>query len=394
MSGRPFETSRHSSFALALIALTLLGGSSCGTHQSHDVAPTKQHAGSGSDGGSDSAVATGTLADQTAGNECGDDHDCGHGMCLSSLATLGGAMMQAPGGYCSLACMSDVDCGAGGTCSGAFAGIAGIGAMTGQCLKSCSDASDCRDGYRCVTVLGTVMNGAATQDPTGGLLGGSGCQPVPATDELTNGIVGSPCTQASDCGQGRCETDDGMVTYPGGYCTGACLQDTDCGSNGSCTVPAAGGGAGTCYRNCGSDADCRDGYRCRANSGLKQCLPGAAPLPDHTAGTACTTDAECGGAVVSCASSLGGMTAPGGYCSQSCLDDSDCGAGGSCAGGFVGSLASLVGAIGSCYRICSDASACRKGYTCGHVSNPLGAPSSQNVCMVMTQASSEDAGVD
>lgn len=46
--------------------------------------------------------------------------------------------MEAPGGYCSLSCMTTAECGAGGACSGAFAGFGGIGATPGRCLKSCS----------------------------------------------------------------------------------------------------------------------------------------------------------------------------------------------------------------------------------------------------------------
>src|SRR5205085_5880830 len=123
----------------------------------------------------------------------------------------------------------------------------------------------------------------------------STCQPAPATDNLTDGVVGSSCAGDEDCAGGRCLTTTNTASYPGGYCSGRCLADADCGSKGSCT-PGLVGGAGTCYLKCASDADCdRDGYRCRSTGGgRQQCVPGAAPLPDDVVGSACTSDDECG----------------------------------------------------------------------------------------------------
>jgi hypothetical protein len=329
------------------------------------------------------------LPDQTAGKECATDKDCATGTCLLVFeGSFGSGTMEAPGGYCSTSCMANSDCGAGGTCSGAFAGA------PGRCLKSCSGASDCRDGYRCVNALGMpVVADAGTPDPTGGLLGASGCEPVPATTKLPDGIVGAPCTDATDCGPGRCQQGGGMVMYPGGYCTGACLQDSDCGANGSCTLPLAGG-AGTCYRGCQSDTDCREGYRCRTNGNQRQCSPGAPPLADDVVGSACSTDVDCGGAMMSCRAILGTSTATGGYCSLACIEDSDCGMGGSCLGSFGAGLAGILGPTGTCYRACTDASNCREGYTCGRPAAVLGAAATQTVCIVAPPPSTDDAGVE
>jgi hypothetical protein len=318
-------------------------------------------------------------------------------MCLLIVqGSFGGGTMEAPGGYCSTTCMTNADCGAGGTCSGAFAGIGGLGATAGRCLKSCSDRSDCRQGYRCVNALGmAVMGDAGAQDPTGGLLGGSGCEPIPATDKLADGIVGSPCAEAADCGTGRCQKGAGTMMYPDGYCTGSCLESADCGVNGSCTLPF-GGGAGTCYLGCGADSECREGYRCRDNGGLMQCVPGAAPLANDVVGSPCSADADCGGAVMSCATRLGNSVAPEGYCSLSCIDDSDCGSRGACIGGLGAALSGLLGATGTCYEACSDGSECREGYTCGPSAGAFPMTSTQNVCSVAASSpsSAEDAGVE
>ena len=344
------------------------------------------------------ASVTPALADESAGKGCSTDDDCSPGMCLTTFTASGGGMMDAPGGYCSLTCMSDADCGAGGTCSGAFAGIAGLGAMPGRCLKGCAMDADCRDGYRCVTALGMSVSSGA-QDPTGGLLGGSGCEPIPETQQLPDGVVGKACEKHSDCGEGRCQRAAGMLAYPDGYCTGACLQDSECGKNGVC-APSAGAGAGSCSLRCEQDDDCREGYRCRSISGQLQCSPGAAPLPDNVVGNACEDDAACGGAAMACASNLGQSAAVGGYCTQTCVDATDCGAGGVCVGALPpqlpAELAGLLGGMGaSCYKACSDNTGCRAGYTCQVPMGLLGATSDETVCLVGEAdiITGEDAGV-
>jgi hypothetical protein len=311
-------------------------------------------------------------------------------MCLIDFSASGGGSSKAPGGYCSFTCMTNDNCGVGGTCSGAFAGFGGIGAMAGRCLKGCAADGDCREGYRCVNPLGMPASGTdAMQDPTGGLLGGNGCEPIPETQQLDNGIVGAPCEKHSDCGAGRCQRAGATATYPDGYCSAACLSDADCGAEGVCTPPAAGG-AGSCSLRCGTDGDCRAGYRCRTNNGQLQCVPGAAPLADGVVGAACKADADCGGAAMSCAARLGNLDSVGGYCTQTCVDASDCGEGGACVGALTGALASLLGTSGSCYKACSVAEDCRNGYTCGRPTDLLGMASMSSVCIVAAPDTSQD----
>jgi hypothetical protein len=48
--------------------------------------------------------------------------------------------------------------------------------------------------------------------------------------------------------------------------------------------------------------------------------------------------------------------APGGYCSQQCAEQSDCGAGGVCTGGLLGG--------GYCFEPCASDADCRDGYLC------------------------------
>jgi hypothetical protein len=76
------------------------------------------------------------------------------------------------------------------------------------------------------------------------------------------------------------------VSAPGGYCSQACAETSDCGEGGVCTGGVLGGGY--CYKPCASAADCRDGYVCqdRGNTGF----PGGGAAGDG--GTA-TPDTVC-----------------------------------------------------------------------------------------------------
>jgi len=50
-----------------------------------------------------------------------------------------------PEGYCTQACVEQIDCGAGGVCRG------------GYCYKGCTAAADCRTGYECQAPTGGGM---------------------------------------------------------------------------------------------------------------------------------------------------------------------------------------------------------------------------------------------
>jgi hypothetical protein len=353
------------------------------------------------------------LADNSAGKACTSDAPCGGGTCATAVmsggagiaALLGGGASStpAPGGYCTGPCRSDTDCGANGVCVGAGGGLAGLigglvggGAMTatppGECQATCSQSTDCREGYSCGAFMVPTPDGGTTMAAgLGGLLGGLGgaptttsCQPLPAADQLKDKIVGAACSMDSDCGGGTCATSMGMgaSTYPDGYCSGRCLSDKNCGAGGVCLPPATGTGAGTCYASCSSDAECtREGYRCRGlGNNVRGCGPAAKPLPDNVVGQACSSDTACGGNMGSCVTSLpaagggggaafggGGATsdpAPGGYCSNQCAEDADCGAGGVCVGASMGGFGGTQ--VGTCFKRCTTSDNCRgaDGYGC------------------------------
>jgi hypothetical protein len=56
-------------------------------------------------------------------------------------------------------------------------------------------------------------------------------------------VIGSPCTLATDCASGTCDT-----TVPSGMCTLACTADTDCTEKGNSTGAVCL--ASTCYELC------------------------------------------------------------------------------------------------------------------------------------------------
>ena len=300
------------------------------------------------------------------GKACEADTDCaGDARCASTLiARPGAAAENARDGYCTMSCRMAAECGQGAACVG------GSTTSPGYCGLSCQTADDCRAGYRCVRSTG-ASSGT--------------CQPLPQTDKLADGIVGKACTAAGDCGSGSCLQSVAIVNtpYPGGYCTGRCLNDDACGNNGVC-VPGMFGAVGSCFLRCDESQGCeRTGYRCRVVSGVGRCVAADPPLPDHSAGNACMSDQDCGGGAMSCASSLGATPAPGGYCTQSCAINADCGAGGTCINGInVVTINS-----GRCLKLCMQPEDCRKGYEC----RLFGGPSSDGpgACMPLSE---QDAG--
>ena len=331
-------------FWIAAVIVSALGATACGGDEDNG-GTSGQGAGAagvgatgGSAAGSGGSAPVMPLPPDTAGKACASDTECAPGTCAMMVEGLDGMPLTAPGGYCMGNCMTSADCGSGGTC---VPSIAGGGA--GLCYDMCSGNMDCREGYVCGPLTST-------------------CRPAPPTDQLTDNQAGLPCTGDAECGDGTCLTT--LVSgdpFPGGYCSGACLMDSHCGGGGVCWLGF--GTAGRCYDACAADPDCtREGYRCRnITDEVMGCLPAPDPLPDSTAGKACASDADCGGAMGSCAAMLpaiggGEVAAPGGYCTIECANDTDCGLEGRCVATRAGTY---------CFDPCATETDCREGYTCG-----------------------------
>lgn len=211
-------------------------------------------------------------------------------------------------------------------------------------------------------------------------------QPSRGGKQLADGIVGQPCTSPEQCGSGSCMQTIPVVNvaYPGGYCTGSCSRDADCGAEGVCQ-PGILGRAGSCYLRCDEANGCeREGYRCRVVSGVGRCIAGPEPLPDGVAGSACANDEACGGSPMSCLQTLAMSPAPGGYCSVACAISEDCGAGGVCINGI--SIPTI--SSGRCLKTCASSSDCREGYMC----NLFGGPGSTDGGACVPATEQADAG--
>jgi hypothetical protein len=106
------------------------------------------------------------------------------------------------------------------------------------------------------------------------------------TKPLSARTAGKACAADAECAPGTCATtlrflpgSSGMVA-PGGYCTGTCKTDEQCGEGGTCRgsyADLSGMGVvdGRCLATCSADGDCRMGYRCRNPLG-QAIMPGAA----------------------------------------------------------------------------------------------------------------------
>lgn len=307
------------------------------------------------------------LADDLAGAACSGDTECPGGRC-APIAKQGEATSTGASGYCTTACDNTSDCGRGGKCARSQS------AEGKECVAACSEQADCRPGFVCTGALqgsAIVLSGA--------------CHPMRQPDQLADHSAGRPCKLDADCSGGSCaETNLLGTSYPGNYCTARCYEDAQCGQGGVCLWTRNSDDLGYCLASCSTDADCtREGYGCWELSDgtrtLHACYPRKSPLPDRRAGQACTVDADCGAPEALCVKQLpytGLVTnelidVPGGYCTQHCALDIECGAGAQCLNyGTSGGL---------CFATCTSEAPCRTGYAC--FGNGRGYEFTETVCL-------------
>ena len=179
--------------------------------------------------------------------------------------------------------------------------------------------------------------------------------------------IGKPCTQASECVGGACRPE-ATHGYPGGFCTTKCSEearrnfetDQSCGANAHCQID--GWSDHVCMPACEDSSECREGYRCepfRKGSKVGVCYPAfevtPPPLPPKDLEEPCTKDDDC--EQVCLTEQSWGL--PGGMCSASCNQDSDCGPNSACAyWGPEGATQRL------CMKHCGSSADCREFYYC------------------------------
>lgn len=190
------------------------------------------------------------------------------------------------------------------------------------------------------------------------------CGPAPTNYRLTDPNSGSnpPKDQPASNSGAACSSDSqcsGTGAFcvekaPNGACTRECTTNAQCGPNGTCTN--YGSGESFCNVSCpfpGGQSTCRAGYTCFGYSNASGGF--CDPTPKAPVGAACTADSQCGTAA--CGTSAMGWV--NGYCTKSCTDTSECGAGGTCTDFGQG--------VALCMANCASPgtqSTCRSGYSC------------------------------
>lgn len=195
--------------------------------------------------------------------------------------------------YCEARCLNGIDCGRDGyTCAGELPPSGGV------CIAVCSTDAQCGSGTVCDPYSGQCVEG----------------QPA------SGAVTGEPCGFEDDCRSGVCAleiSEDRVPTgWIGGYCVANCilppgfnnsdfymgdtLPQATCAGDAVCIPAGEGsrGNLGTCYAECASDDDCREGYGClnefpRGN-GMPKAFTNGICVPKGCSGTEpCPSGYEC-----------------------------------------------------------------------------------------------------
>lgn len=179
--------------------------------------------------------------------------------------------------------------------------------------------------------------------------------------------IGGPCNDDTGCSTGECLTEYDSA-WDSGYCTRECRVDADCAAVGThCAYVDDLTRIGLCVADCVNDADCRGPeYTCQDDdeAGTDECAPFANGA--GMTGEPCDAHSDCGGGMEGfCIRESSGWRE--GYCSRTCVVDSDCGSGRHC--GFI----PAGGGDGACVDNCASDADCRMdGYTCHNADEDAG----------------------
>jgi V8-like Glu-specific endopeptidase len=214
----------------------------------------------------------------------------------------------------------------------------------GRCVAG--DPGGAAEGATCATDLDCASNRCV--DLGGTLRCGRACTPdeVPCATGLVCEVGGGTC--------GACVPVD-LSTGPRPFGS-PCEADRDCTSM-SCTEAF-------CTRACTDATPCPGGYHCRSG----ECVRGDSGGP----GEECTVTDDCGSSAPVCVDSDGDFV-----CARPCSDDSVCGIGFACTGGFCVRPGLPLGSecaaheecrtglcAGVCTRICTAEAPCPEGFEC------------------------------
>ncbi len=283
---------------------------------------------------------------------CGNNESCVDGKCkVGTTGNDGGGTTTDGGG-----CLPD-DCRCNGLCT------TGCCDMTnGNCLLGRAQAACGINGAACKSCtpnacLAVGSTGGQCAVPDAGTTD-SGIPPGP--NDAGRFVTGNACTGPADCSingsDTTCRTMTAQLngTYPGGYCTKSCSQQSLCADDAVCVTFGGATSAepnSLCAATCPTPGmvpgGCRTGYACyplRIEDGgfaprgvcwlYPPPSPDAGPYIPGTVGKACTMDSQCGPPPVNAYCELGtlpdGGPTPwvGGECSAvGCTSNAACGDG-------------------------------------------------------------------
>ncbi|MCC6874457.1 MAG: hypothetical protein IT378_09160 [Sandaracinaceae bacterium] len=295
----------HARNVLALAALLALGACDSGPPTPDSSVP----------------MVDGGLAPSSLFGPCVEDWQCpGEG------AICRGAADGWLGGFCTVPCVDRTPCDQDGIYHHC---VRREGEAQSYCERRCLNGLDCRrDNYTC--------EGEGDYQPSGGA-----CFPVCSSDDqcgagticdphtglctsdalpTTGGVSGDPCDAPSDCRSGACIPETNATGVPTGwihgYCVGNCVLPRGYNSNtyfdgdalpaatcpGDAVCLPAGstqsrGDLGTCYDQCTSNGDCREGYGCLQQFGLQSggtaSFSNGLCVPANCQSSGCPTGYEC-----------------------------------------------------------------------------------------------------
>lgn len=231
----------------------------------------------------------------------------------------------------------------------------------GDCPTTCDDGNSCTNDITTGSA-GNCNVVCTTQDITQCVNGDGCCAPgcdSTVDDDCTGDkALGESCNSSGECLLGACITEDN-AGWPGGYCSGGCTDDADCGGTGHCAFDAADG-EGVCVLDCTQDSDCRtsENYGCGDSDtdGIDECIPVA--NGSGAPGDACEFATDCAGGTAGwCLVENRGFQD--GFCTQECTTSNPCPSGSHCT--FIDTTTGL----GACFPDCTGDSDCRaEGYLC------------------------------
>jgi hypothetical protein len=292
-------------------------------------AGTQADAGTTVDAGTDAGTG-GSLA---VGDACSLNSECQSNQCR---------IFGFPGGYCTQACTTNSECGAGAVC-----GYDPDDASLRICLRSCSlpgTTSECRSAYVCekrATPSGapacvpgcnspTSCGAATTCDSRGFCCGANGfacCEGTSCdvglgcdTDKYCKPMlagIGGACSQNAHCASSNCIPQQSNGSWPGGYCTQACASAA-CPSGSKCVNLSSA----ICMKSCpspGGQSTCRSGYVCDLGwagygAGDAVCIYACTSAAECGTNLSCTGGFCCGRTGYRCCGGVGGTCQHGGTC--------------------------------------------------------------------------------